>query len=121
MAVVGINLSWIAVSDLEKAIEYYTNVVGLTLLEKHPQFGWAELSGPNGARLGLAQASEEGGPAAGGNAVVSITIDSIEAFKNEKKDSVEFVGETQEVPGHVILQLCRDTDGNQFHLAQKLD
>jgi len=121
MAVDGIHLSWIIVSDLEKAIEYYTNVIGLTLMEKHPQFGWAELSGPNGSRFGVAVAQDDNGLTAGVNAIVTISIDSVEEFKKEKKDSVEFLGEPQVIPGHVILQMCRDSDGNHFQVVQKLD
>ena len=50
------NLVWIVVNDLKKAIEFYTETVGLKLMEQNDQFGWAELEGHNGgARLGIAQ------------------------------------------------------------------
>jgi len=120
MKVDGIHMSWITVSNLEKAIDYYTKVVGLNLLETSPEYGWAELGGPNGTRLGLAVANEEEGFKAGQNAVVCVTVDSLDSFKTEKKDSIQYLGEIQEVPGQVRMQLCRDADGNQFHIVENL-
>lgn len=115
------GLSWIVVKDLKKAIEFYTNVVGLKLMELHEQYGWAELEGhEGGARLGIAQYQAEG-PKAGQNAVVTFTVANLEQAKaNAAKKGAQCVGELEEVPGHVKMQTIVDADGNQFQLVELL-
>lgn len=116
----GIYLSWIVVADIKKAIEFYEEKVGLTLVEQAPEFGWAEFAGPEGSRLGIAQANAH--MPVGQNAVVTITVDDIEAVRDEyKKMGVTLIGDVMEVPGHVKLQTFADADNNQFQLCQKLD
>ena len=119
-SVVGNMLSWIVVKDLEEAIKYYTEVVGLELLEKTPEYGWAELSGPEGAKLGIAQESEMNPVKAGQNAVMAIRVADIEAAREEmvKKGAV-MLGEIEDIPGHVRMQTFRDASGNMMQLAQE--
>jgi predicted enzyme related to lactoylglutathione lyase len=121
MAVQGIHLIWIVVKDLDKAIKYYTQTIGLKLIEHHPEFGWAELKGADGSFLGLAAADKEKSIQAGSNAVIALTVDNLDQIKAEyQKKGVKLIGETMEIPGHVKLQSFADQDGNQFQLAQKL-
>ncbi len=49
MKVQGNLLSWIVVKDFKEAVKFYTETVGLTLKSQNPEYGWAELSGPEGA------------------------------------------------------------------------
>ena len=122
MIVEGIKLTWIVVKDLESAIKFYTEAVGLTLLERHSEYGWAELSGPDGSRLGLAQESPEMELKAGMNAVTAVTVDNIETARDFfLKKGVKLIGEIIEVPGHVKMQTFQDKDGNTLQLVQKLD
>ncbi len=122
MNVRGNMLSWIVVKDLKEAIKFYTEVVGLTLLEQVPEYGWAELSGPEGCRLGIAQESDEEQVKAGSNAVIAITVDDVdEACSFYKEKGAKLVGEIIEIPGHVKLQTFADADGNMMQIAQKLD
>lgn len=117
----GIHLIWIVVTNLEEAIQYYTKVVGLKLMEHSKEYGWAELAGVDGSRLGIAEANKEMETKAGSNAVVSLTVDNLDEIKAEyKKKGVSLVGDTMEVPGHVKLQSFKDKDGNLFQLAEKL-
>jgi len=121
MSVKSIDLAWIVVKDFKQAVKYYTEVVGLKLMESNDQFGWAELQGENGARLGIAQTHEMNSIGPGENAVVTFTVEDIEAAKGAMvvKGAV-CVGEIHEVPGHVKMQLVRDPDGNQFQLVEIL-
>lgn len=117
----GIHLAWIVVKDIQKAIKFYTEVVGLTLREFHQEFGWAELAGPDGATLGLAQHGAKSEIQPGQNAVMSITVNDLDvALKEWKKHKVRLVGEIMEIPGHVKLQTFVDQDGNTLQLVQKL-
>ncbi len=122
MKVEGMHLAWVVVSKIDEAIKFYTEVVGLTLHEWHKEYGWAELSGPNGARLGLAQYNPKDEFKAGGNAVVTITVDDIELARQKfQQKNARLIGEVIEVPGHVKLQTFCDADGNTFQLCQQLD
>jgi len=117
----GIHLAWIVVKDIQKAIKFYTEVVGLALREFNTEFGWAELSGPDGAALGIAQHSSHSEIQPGQNAVMTITVKDLDvALKDWKKRGVKLVGEIMEIPGQVKLQTFVDQDGNTLQLCQKL-
>lgn len=118
MQIQSMDLSWIVVKDLKKAIQFYTEVVGLKLMEVHEQFGWAELQGhKGGSRLGIAQMDSTLQP--GENACVTMTVENIEKAKEflEKKGA-EFIGELQVIPGHVKMQMVKDHDGNHMQLVE---
>lgn len=122
MAIQSIDLTWIVVSDLEKAIKYYTEVVGLKLIEKSPEFGWAELQGHDGgAFLGIAQVNPKEDHPAGQNAVVTLTVADLDKTSKELvQKGAKLVGEVMEVPGHVKMRSLVDMDGNKMQLVQKL-
>lgn len=117
----GFYLAWIVVKDLDKAIDFYTNTVGLQLKELHQEFRWAELSGPEGAILGIGEENGQSEIPAGGNAVVTITVENMEqALEHFKSNGATLVGDVLEIPGHVKMQTFTDRDGNTLQLVQKL-
>lgn len=117
----GIFLSWIVVKDIDKAIKFYTDVVGLSLREYDKQFKWAELSGPDGTILGITQENKDYKMHAGTNAVVTVTVKDIKKAREKfMTKGVNLIGDIMEVPGHVKLQTFADSDGNQFQLAELL-
>lgn len=121
MTIKSIDMVWMVVSDLSKAIEYYTKVVGLILREHDTQYGWAELSGKDarGTRLGLAQKSDHEPIKPGQNGIVTLTVDNIrEAKEDLSKKGAKFVGDILEVPNIVKLQMIVDVDGNHFQLVE---
>ena len=125
MNIKSIDLAWIVVNDLPKSVKFYTEKVGLKLMEFHEGFGWAELQGQDGGiKLGLAQMQPTGndGINPGQNAVVTLTVDNIEdAIIDLKEKGAKLMGEIQEVPGHVKLQMVQDEDGNHFQLVECLN
>ncbi len=116
------NLVWIVVNDLKAAIKFYTETVGLKLMEQNDQFGWAELEGHSGgARLGIAQMclKSEDDVKPGQNAVMTFTVANIETAVSEMTaKGAKLIGEIQEIPGHVKMQTALDTDGNRFQLVE---
>lgn len=115
----GIHLGWIVVKNLDDAIKFYTEVVGLKLREYHKEYSWAELVGESGAALGLTAQEDE--MKAGSNAVLTITVDNIEeAVQKFKLNGVKLNGDIMEIPGHVKLQSFNDKEGNRFQLVQVL-
>jgi predicted enzyme related to lactoylglutathione lyase len=119
----SINLAWIVVSDFKKSLTFFTEVVGMKLMEKNEEFGWAELMGKDGGSiLGIAQERKEEVIQAGKNAVVTFTVDNLEKTKeNYKKHGVKLIGETLEIPGHVKMQTFADGDGNLFQIAELIN
>jgi predicted enzyme related to lactoylglutathione lyase len=125
----GICLIWIAVKDIGKAIKFYTEVAGLELKEYHQEFGWAELAGPAGSILGLAQENahanaHENAPdpvQPGTNAVVTIAVkDLAKAKEHFINKGATLSGDVIEIAGHVKIQTFIDADGNTMQLVQKL-
>ena len=123
MSVKSSQLSWIVVADLKKAIKFYTEVLGLTLLSSAEEFGWAELQGKDGgSTIGLAQANEQTPLKPGSNAVMTFTVDDIDqACAGLKQKGLQLVGTIVEVPGHVKMQDFVDVDNNHFQLVQALE
>jgi predicted enzyme related to lactoylglutathione lyase len=119
----SMDLAWIPVNDLKKAVKFYTETVGLKLKELDEQFGWAELEGNNGgARIGISQMNpSENEVRPGQNAVLTFTVHSLEkAISDLLAKGAKLIGDVQEVPGHVKLQTVFDVDGNRFQLVEVL-
>jgi predicted enzyme related to lactoylglutathione lyase len=122
MSLISMDLAWIVVNDLKKAIEFYTKTVGLKLMEHNEEYGWAEFQGPKGgARLGVAQLSPDpmDDVKPGDNAVLAFTVSDLNKAASEMvKKGAQLVGAVQDIPGHVKLQMVKDVDGNRFQLVQ---
>ncbi len=122
MNVKKIDMTWIVVKDVKAAVKFYTEVVGLKLMEFHEEYGWAELQGhEGGSRLGIAQESAEEQVKAGQNAVVTFTVGNLEQAKAEMvKKGAKCEGDIIEIPGHVKMQTVIDRDGNRFQVCESL-
>lgn len=118
------DLAWITVSDVKKAKEFFTKVLGLELQCDTPEYGWLELRPKEGGvTLGVGQCSDEYTEVKPGqNAVVTFTVDDIEKTKAEfQKRGVTLLGDIVEVPGHVKMLFFTDFDGNKFQVCQILN
>lgn len=121
MKVQGLQLAWIVVKDLKSALDFYTRVVGLTVKSHSPEFGWAELAGPEGALLGIAQESPCMEEKAGINAVLTIAVDDLDSARSHfLSQNATLIGSIVEVPGHVRMQTFTDVDGNRMQIVQTL-
>lgn len=118
----SMELVWIVVSDFKAAVKFYTEVVGLRLMDMSEEWGWAELQGKEGARLGIAKQSDSCGIGVGENGVMTFSVPDLDQSKAAMhKKGVTCVGDVQEVPGHVRMQLMKDLDGNHFQIVQMLE
>lgn len=122
MSIKSMNLSWIVVNDIKKAITFYTDVVGLKLEEYHEQFGWAELTGlEGGCKLGIAQKNDADPILPGQNAVITMSVDNLDvSIASMKEKGANCVGDVVEIPGMIKMQLVTDIDGNYFQLVQSI-
>lgn len=120
----SLNLVWIVVKDFKKAIKFYTEVVGLKLINSSEEWGWAELEAAEGGiRLGIGRYQPECqdfvGP--GQNSVMTFTVANIDKARKEmQKDGATLVGDVEIVPGHVKLQTIKDVEGNFFQLVEEI-
>lgn len=125
MHVNSIQLIWIVVKDFKKAIQFYTQVVGLRITEMNEEWGWAELEGHDGdgMRLGIAQqrTGNQDPIQPGQNAVMTFTVDNLEkANQDLVKQGAQLIGPVEEIPGHVKMQTVKDSEGNHFQLVQHI-
>jgi catechol 2,3-dioxygenase-like lactoylglutathione lyase family enzyme len=108
----------VGVSDLDRAIDWYKDVLGLELVYKLDKYGWCEMStATRGVTIGLGQ-TEELKP---GSTTPTWGVHDIDAARKhlESKD-VRFDGDTYEIEGMVRLATFYDPDGNSYMLAQSL-
>lgn len=120
MHVKGIRLAWIVVSDIKKAVAFYTQIIGMSLHVYDEKHNWAELVGEEeGARLGIVQRNDHELIQAGQNAIVTLSVEDIQKARDDLLEKgVKVLGEITDIPGVVRLQLVQDLDGNHFQLVE---
>ena len=118
----ALGLVWITVKDFKQAIKFYTEIAGLQIKEVNEEWGWAELEGHEGGmRLGIGkqQPGCQELVAPGGNAVMTLTVDSLEdAIEELQNKGATLIGKMEVVPGHVKMQAVKDTEGNIIQFVE---
>lgn len=113
----------IYVSDMERAISFYTDKLGL-FLKVRVGTEWAEIDAGNGLVLGLHRARPPETVAAGTIGAINIELaargDLASAVTELKTKGVEFKGEIVEYPA-VHIATILDPDANEILLVQVLD
>lgn len=119
MAISGGNVS-IYVSDMDRAIEFYTSVVGLRLRVRIAN-EWAELDAGGGLILGLHPAHEGSvKPGTAGAINIELAVSDMDAEVAALRErGVSFVGDIQNYQ-NVRLATFLDPDQNALLLAQVL-
>lgn len=115
------DLSWITVSDLDKAKKFFVEKLGMNLKTEDSTFGWLEFSGSQegGSVLGVGRDDAHNPVKPGHNAIMTFKVDDIVKTKEDcEAKGVSFLGPIMEVPGHVKLVFFVDEDGNKFQLVQ---
>src|ERR1700753_1402892 len=106
----GISAIWLPVSDMEQAVAFYRDHLGLEVLEHDGD--WSEVTAGD-QRIGL-NASES--PAGDGGAASAFAVDDIDATVDQLKgQGVEFSGELSEHPWGRIAPF-KDPDGNDLQV-----
>ncbi|MCW5777560.1 MAG: VOC family protein [Phycisphaeraceae bacterium] len=107
------------VSSLDKAIDWYTNVLGMKLLYRVDHIGWAEVASPvTRVNVGLSQVDR---PKVGAGPVPTWGVQDIDnARATLESHKVRFDGDTITIEGMVRLATFFDPDGNAHMLYQSL-
>lgn len=108
-----------AVTDLDRSIAWYQEVLGFQLLYRAEEIGWCELTTHmSGVNVGLSENQEV---QQGGGATNVWSVSDIEAAKAHlDAHGVRQDGEIQTIPELVRLLTFFDPDGNAMMLAQSL-
>ena len=107
------------VSDFDKSITWYQEVLGFQLLYRMDEMGWCELkTAVGGVNVGLSQVEEV---KAGGGATLTFGVKDIDKARASLEDlGVRFDGETQVIPDMVKLATFFDPDNNALMLYENL-
>ena len=106
------------VSDVEKSIAWYRDVLGFKLMYHMKEMGWCEMASPvSGVLVGLSQVED---PKVRGVTLTWGVNDIESARKTLEADDVRFDGPTQEIPEMVKLATFYDPDGNTYMLYESL-
>ncbi len=113
----GLTIS-LPVKDIDKAIDFYQDVVGFKLQYKLDDMGWCELTtSVANVTIGLSQVEK---PNPGGQTPVFGVEDIDHARSALEGKGVKFDGETMEIPGMVKLATFFDLDRNPIKLYEDL-
>ena len=105
------------VTDLDRSIAFYRDVLGFSLLYRRDDIAWCELeTGVEKVNVGLAAREEAGGA---GGATLTFGVTDIEAAKAElDRHRVRQDGEIRDIPGLVRLLTFYDSDDNALMFYQ---
>ena len=108
----------VGVSDLDRSIDWYREMLGFEVTYKLDEYGWCEVQSPlSGVTLGLGQMED---PKVAGSTPTWAVKDMEAARGYLEEKGVRFDGETQDVGGMVLLATFYDPAGNPYMLAQSL-
>ena len=111
--VAGISVVWLPVTDVDRAVAFYRDRLGLEQVRREDD--WAQLDA-NGLHIGL-NATEN--PSGDGGAVIAFQAEDelASAVQKLRNDGVEITGEISEHPWGRVATL-KDPDGNDLQLYQ---
>ena len=111
----GVDHVWFWVTDMDRAVAFYRDALGLELRMRHEN-AWAEFEA-GGIRIGLHGAVGEMPTAHGGTAVFEVRdLDLAKASLEE--GGVVFDAHLGEVPGLARYASFEDPDGNSMQLIE---
>jgi catechol 2,3-dioxygenase-like lactoylglutathione lyase family enzyme len=106
----------LGVSNLDRAIRFYTETLGFEMTERRNDLKFAHIAtNVPGLEIGLNEVAD---PKGTGSVVLNIGVaDIIAARKTLEARGVVFRGETAIIPGKVALAAFADPDGNTLRFA----
>jgi catechol 2,3-dioxygenase-like lactoylglutathione lyase family enzyme len=107
----------VGVTDYDRSVAWYRDVLGFELDYELKQYGWCELKTPFGFSIGLGQSET----VAHGNITPTFGVRDIDAAIAHLRSREVKVEDWHEIPGMVRLSTFYDPDGTPWMLAQTLD
>jgi len=115
MELQGISVVWLPVTDMQRAVSFYSDTLGMSLNSQQEE--WAELKA-DGLTIGLNGRDKES-PSGDGGAVLALRpAAGIDAAVSELKGKgVDFAGEVSDHPWGKVATF-HDPDGNSLQLYE---
>ena len=107
----------VGVTDYDRSVTWYRDVLGFELDYELKQYGWCELRTPFGYSIGLGQSET----VEQGNITPTFGVRDIDAAIAHLRGHDVKVEDWHEIPGMVRLSTFYDPDGTPWMLAQTLD
>jgi predicted enzyme related to lactoylglutathione lyase len=114
MSVLGLDHVWFWVRDMDRAVAFYGDALGLEMRMRHEDT-WAEFEA-GGVRIGL-HGVGEGAAAHGGTAVFRVEDLDLAKASLEAR-GVSLHDHLGEVPGYARYATFADPDGNSMQLIE---
>ncbi len=115
MTLRGLDHVWFWVTDMDRAVAFYRDALGLEVRMRHED-RWAELdAGP--VRIGL-HGALDGRPTEHGGTAVFLVEDLDTAKARLQERGVAFDDHLGEVPGYARYASFADPDGNSMQLIE---
>jgi predicted enzyme related to lactoylglutathione lyase len=106
---------WLPVTQLDRAIGFYRDTLGLEVADHDGD--WAEVDA-NGFKIGLNASEEDGAGVSGGPVIAFKAEDGIEAAADElRAKGIELSGEVSEHPWGKVATF-KDSEGNDLQLYE---
>ena len=117
MTITG-GMPTIFVANMDAAVRFYTEALGLRLLERYGDH-WASIDGGHGLTIGLHPASAQNPAGRAGSMTIGFrTSEPIrDAVATLKARGVEFRGDIVD-DTQLLIANFQDPDGNPFYLAE---
>lgn len=106
----------IGVRDLDRAVEFYRDTLGLPLQYTAPEFSYAAFDA-GGTRFAIAAGAEETHGAGNRNTGIGLVVSDVDAtYKVLAAKGVEFTMKPEKQPWGGYMGMFADPDGNVFYL-----
>lgn len=110
-----------AVSDLETAVEFYCDTLGLSLEYYNEDIGWAELGAPP-TTIAIGESNENIPlPPGSGGVTMALAVDDVQAAIDELRDAGHDVEMDFVDTGVCDMAMVADPDGNPIMLHRRHD
>jgi catechol 2,3-dioxygenase-like lactoylglutathione lyase family enzyme len=108
----------IYVSDMDRSVRFYTETLGMKLIERHGNH-WAAVDGGPGLSIGLHPATAEVPAGQRGSMAIGLYLDGPigEAVKRLSNQGVRFDGPIKEDKA-LSIAFFSDPDGNPLYVAE---
>ena len=116
--ITGLFKPWCQVSDMDRAVAFYRDVLGLASKFASPY--WSEFDAGNGVTIALHHQLDPGQPLVAQSAgwVLGVQTDDLASLRAKvEAGGGTVVGEYHDTPSGVVLTMA-DLDGNQFQAIQ---
>ena len=104
------------VSDFERSLDFYRDVLGLELLMTDESFGYASFKAAN-VQFAIVKSDPS---QVGGHTGIGLLVKDLDAAHAELAEQVTFTQPPTKQPWGGYMALFVDPDGNEFYLDQEM-